>query len=110
MTMDTSTVGTASQLKENQISFYQPVGGNAETIGLCELHTADCVEILPEIPDGSIDLIVTSPPYNIGKPYETRSALDTYADFSDGGDQRMLPRPRKSRIDLLAGGKLGRCR
>ncbi|RUM08305.1 site-specific DNA-methyltransferase [Rhizobium chutanense] len=60
---------------------YQPVRRNAEAIGHCEFHTADCVEVLPEIPNGSIDLIVTSPPYNVGKPYETRSALDTYVDF-----------------------------
>jgi len=83
MTMDLSTRwDEGSQLKELQISmYYQPVRGNAEAIGLCEVHTADCVEVLSEIPDGSIDLIVTSPPYNVGKPYETRSALDTYVDF-----------------------------
>ncbi len=60
---------------------YQPVRGNAEAIGLCELHNADCAKILPEIPDNSVDLIVTSPPYNVGKPYETRTPLDTYVDF-----------------------------
>jgi len=60
---------------------YQPVRGNAEAIGLCELHNADCTAILPEIPDGSVDLIVTSSPYNVGKPYETRSALDTYVEY-----------------------------
>ncbi len=60
---------------------YQPVRGNAEAIGFCELHYADCTKILPEIPDGSVDLIVTSPPYNVGKPYETCSALDTYVDY-----------------------------
>jgi adenine-specific DNA-methyltransferase len=60
---------------------YQPVRGNAEATGLCELHNADCTAILPEIPDGSVDLVVTSPPYNVGKPYETRSALDTYVEY-----------------------------
>src|ERR1700722_10377942 len=28
--------------------------------------------------EGSMDLIVTSPPYNIGKAYEKRSKLDSY--------------------------------
>ena len=30
------------------------------------LFNADCMDILPLIPDGSIDLILTDPPYNIG--------------------------------------------
>jgi len=34
----------------------------------------DCIKIMPELEDESIDLIVTSPPYNIGMEY------DNYAD------------------------------
>ncbi|OWV82699.1 DNA methyltransferase [Rhizobium sp. R693] len=62
----------------------QPARGNAEAIGLCTLHIGDCAELLPEIADGSVDLIVTSPPYNIGKAYEKRSALDAYIEFQTG--------------------------
>lgn len=40
----------------------------------------DCQEFLKGIPDGSAQLIVTSPPYNIGKEYEQRSSLDAYLD------------------------------
>jgi len=29
----------------------------------------DCLEVLKDIPDKSIDLIITSPPYNVGMPY-----------------------------------------
>jgi DNA modification methylase len=29
----------------------------------------DCRELLKEVKDESIDLVVTSPPYNIGKKY-----------------------------------------
>jgi adenine-specific DNA-methyltransferase len=60
---------------------YQPARGNVEAIGLCALHTGDCAEVLPKLSTGSVDLIVTSPPYNIGKAYEKRSALDAYVDF-----------------------------
>lgn len=59
----------------------QPARGIAETIGLCALHNGDCAQILPEIQDGKIDLVMTSPPYNIGKPYENRSAFDAYVEF-----------------------------
>jgi site-specific DNA-methyltransferase (adenine-specific) len=31
-----------------------------------KIITGDCLEIMKDIPDGSIDLVVTSPPYNLG--------------------------------------------
>ncbi len=34
------------------------------------LHNGDCIELLRKLPDESVDLIVTSPPYCIGKAYE----------------------------------------
>lgn len=38
----------------------------------------DNLAFMRPLPDESMKLIVTSPPYNIGKAYEKRSALDTY--------------------------------
>ena len=31
------------------------------------VHSGDCLGLLRQIPDSSIQLIVSSPPYNIGK-------------------------------------------
>ena len=42
------------------------------------LFTGDCRDLLAEIPDGLAQLIVTSPPYNIGKTYEQRINLRDY--------------------------------
>jgi adenine-specific DNA-methyltransferase len=42
------------------------------------IHPGDCLELLRRLPSASVDLIVSSPPYNIGKPYEKRSSLDRY--------------------------------
>jgi len=42
------------------------------------LKCEDNLAFLRELPDESMKLIVTSPPYNIGKAYERRKALDTY--------------------------------
>ena len=42
------------------------------------LYHGDCMELLSTMPDGVADLIITSPPYNIGKPYEKRLDLDVY--------------------------------
>ena len=41
------------------------------------LH-GDALEMLQAMPTASVKLIVTSPPYNIGKEYETQVALDRY--------------------------------
>lgn len=38
----------------------------------------DCLALLEHIPDGSVDLVLTSPPYNLGKPYEKKLELKTY--------------------------------
>lgn len=42
------------------------------------LACEDNLAFMRSLPDQSMRLIVTSPPYNIGKRYETRSPLDTY--------------------------------
>jgi adenine-specific DNA-methyltransferase len=39
---------------------------------------SDCLDLLGSIPDESVQLVVTSPPYNIGKGYERRLSLDLY--------------------------------
>ena len=38
----------------------------------------DCLRLLKSIPDGSWQLVVTSPPYNLGKEYEKRLKLELY--------------------------------
>lgn len=42
------------------------------------VYLGDCLELLRGIPSESMQLIVTSPPYNIGKEYEKRLHLDLY--------------------------------
>ncbi len=42
------------------------------------VHPGDCLDLLKQIPDSSIQLIVTSPPYNIGKEYEKKIRLNQY--------------------------------
>lgn len=38
----------------------------------------DCLQTLQRLPDGFAQLIITSPPYNIGKEYERATHLDRY--------------------------------
>lgn len=42
------------------------------------LYLGDCLDFLQQIPDESIQLIITSPPYNIGKEYEERIDIEKY--------------------------------
>lgn len=44
----------------------------------CRIACEDNLSFMRPMADESCDLIVTSPPYNIGKAYERRSALDSY--------------------------------
>ena len=44
------------------------------------MRCEDNRSFLRSLPDSSMTLIVTSPPYNIGKAYERRSSLDAYVE------------------------------
>lgn len=44
----------------------------------CVLYEGDCLTLLKEMPDDFVQLVVTSPPYNLGKPYESRLEIEDY--------------------------------
>ncbi len=49
------------------------------------LEIADCVKAMRELPDASIDIVVTSPPYNLGikyKSYRDTKTRDDYLSWS----------------------------
>lgn len=51
---------------------------------MIEFKFGDCRELLKQIPDNSVNLVVTSPPYNIGKPYgkyKDKIALDQWEEL-----------------------------
>lgn len=47
------------------------------------LYHGDCRELLAQIPSNSAHLVITSPPYNIGKKYEKKKALEEYLREQD---------------------------
>jgi DNA modification methylase len=49
-------------------------------MGLDEVLTGDCLELLPQVPAGSVDLAFADPPFNIGYEY------DQYHDRRGKGD------------------------
>jgi DNA modification methylase len=44
------------------------------------LHHGDAREFLKTIPNETVTLIITSPPYNLGKEYEKKVPIETYLD------------------------------
>lgn len=52
---------------------------NAEIV----LYHGDVNDYLATLPDGSVKLIVTSPPYNLGKEYETKVGIEQYLETQE---------------------------
>ncbi len=50
-----------------------------------ELVQGDCLEVLPTLPEGSVDVVVTSPPYNLGidyASYDDRQSREQYLEWT----------------------------
>ena len=43
----------------------------------------DSLKVLGGIEDGKFDLIITSPPYNVGKSYETKTSIEKYLETQE---------------------------
>lgn len=48
-----------------------------------QITHGDSLTVLKNIGDGKIDLIITSPPYNIGKSYETKTSIEKYLETQE---------------------------
>ncbi len=47
------------------------------------IKNGDCLTVLKKIEDGKFDLILTSPPYNVGKSYETKTSIEKYLETQE---------------------------
>ena len=59
---------------KRQIAISDTYDTNANVV----LFDGDCNKLLKDIPTNSVDLVITSPPYNIGKKYEKKMSLQAY--------------------------------
>ena len=48
---------------------------------LDQIICGDCLEVMSQIPDSTVHLAVTSPPYNVTKEYDENLNLDEYRDL-----------------------------
>lgn len=57
---------------------------NEKTIELNQIYNIDCLDGLKQIEENSVDLIITSPPYNLGKSHHTGNhVFDAYVGYED---------------------------
>lgn len=63
-----------------QLSFFPApnMAGEFSPEAKIVLHQGDTLEFLRSLPESCAKLIVTSPPYNIGKAYETKTSIERY--------------------------------
>ena len=62
------------------------------------LH-GDCLQIMKEMPEGSVDLIITSPPYNLGKTHHTgNNRFKSYSEYNDDKPEELY---QKWQIEVL---------
>jgi len=54
------------------------VANNFDTSADLVLFQGNCLDLLSQIPNQFVKLVVTSPPYNLGKPYENHLHIDEY--------------------------------
>lgn len=93
----TSTFGTPGRENHDSAPFYagrlyhdQPQEQDLDFVeNPVPAECLDCIfcssaENMSELPDGSIHLMVTSPPYNVGKEYDADLTLPEYLAFLDG--------------------------
>jgi DNA modification methylase len=48
-----------------------------------EIRNDDCLSVLKATEDSRFDLVLTSPPYNIGKSYETKTNIEKYLKMQE---------------------------
>lgn len=48
-----------------------------------EIHLGDCLELIQELPDASVDLVLTDPPYGINTKSDGDGKLNPWADLTN---------------------------
>lgn len=66
----------ANEMAESSVGFV--ICPHYEPSARAVVYAGSCLDLLQQIPDKSVQLVVTSPPYNIGKAYEKKLNLDEY--------------------------------
>lgn len=69
---------TTAQLTTQQGLFPHEIADRFSAGAEIVLFHGDCMDLLGAVPTGTVQLVITSPPYNLGKEYESATGLETY--------------------------------
>ena len=83
MTTISSVMSCVTTGDDRLTGLVQAIGEPAFRAPDVAIFHMDCIAGMRLMPPGSVDLCVTSPPYNIGKEYERPVSLDQYLDWSE---------------------------
>jgi DNA modification methylase len=61
----------------------EPLFGYINQNVCSEMQNNDCLSVLQKIESEKFDLILTSPPYNVGKSYETKTSIESYLETQE---------------------------
>ena len=67
-------------LRQRAMRQVQEIQSKYDPSATIVVHPGKCLDFLRTVPDAVFQLIITSPPYNIGKEYERRLDLRAYLD------------------------------
>ncbi len=72
-------------LQSNTLPMFEgpEVHENFDVSAQIVLRCADTLNFLETVPNNTAKLIITSPPYNLGKEYEDKTAIEAYLEFQD---------------------------
>ena len=64
--------------------------GGEKVLELNRLYNMDCMEGMKQLDNGSVDLIITSPPYNLGKTHHTgNKRFKSYSQYNDDMPEKL---------------------
>jgi adenine-specific DNA-methyltransferase len=80
----------------SKVAIHQEAGGlsKSESYLIWQADVEMLLDVLPEEP--IFDLVVTSPPYNLGKEYEKKSTLENYLSWQERIIRKILPRVKET--------------
>ncbi len=74
------------KIKDDQLSFISYNKYNQDLINNSQILNGDCLDLLKNIPDSSVDFCFADPPYNLSKKYDTwydNLEFDEYFNWCD---------------------------
>jgi DNA modification methylase len=72
-----------AERKSNNMKVKEPLFEYISSDISHNIINGDSMKVLKGIEDGKFDLIITSPPYNVGKSYETKTSIEKYLETQE---------------------------